>query len=60
MSPASEFKPGQKVKVVTRSGAVQDGKFVTEHPGTKGSYLEVDHGDTRKPKKYRAANVTAA
>lgn len=60
MMPSSTLKPGQKVKVTTRSGEVQPGVFVTEHTGTKGSYLEVDHGDKRKPKKYRAANVAAA
>jgi len=60
MREPSTLKPGQKVKVTTRSGEVQAGTFVTEHTGMKGSYLEVDHGDARKPKKYRAANVVAA
>lgn len=60
MREPTTLKPGQQVKVTTRSGEVQAGKFVAEHSGTKGSYLEVDHGDTRRPKKYRAANVVAA
>lgn len=46
------------MKVITRSGATAEGKFVTEHTGQKGSYLEVEHDG--KSKKYRAANVTAA
>lgn len=57
---ASAFKKGQQVQVrSSKSGAVSTGKFVAEHPGGKGSFLEIDLGDAGK-KKYRPAQVTAA
>jgi hypothetical protein len=57
---ASAYKKGQQVQVKNaRTGAVASGKFVTEHPGDRGSFLEIDFGDAGT-KKYRPAQVTAA
>lgn len=53
------YKPGQKVKVTTPKGDVVEAKFVAEHPGDKGSYLEVTHLEG-KTKRYRPAKVAAA
>ena len=57
---AAAFKKNQAVNAKSaRNGAVTPGKFVAEHPSTKGSFLEVDHGNG-VTKKYRASQVTAA
>ena len=54
------YKKGQKLNVETRAKGVVPATFVAEHTGTKGSYLEVNHGDGRATKRYRPAKVTAA
>jgi hypothetical protein len=58
-----EFKKGQAVSFVTRRDGVEKtgtGKFVLEHVGPKGSFIEIDPGDGKKTIKVRPANVSAA
>lgn len=57
---ASAYKKGTQVNArALKSGVVTPGKFVAEHPGAKGVYLEIDHG-AGVTKKYRPVQVTSA
>ncbi len=57
---AAAFKKGAPVKARSaKSGKVETGKFVQEHPAARGVFYEIDLGGG-VTKKYRPAQVTAA
>jgi hypothetical protein len=52
------FKDRQKVNVTSKAG-IKPGRVVATHPGARGAFVEVDHGEG-KTQRYRPSKLTPA